>query len=117
TDHMMHYTCHFDRRGQIVDGQFYYYPAEPAAYSQNYADGNAGGPDNWRVSGVANNDVLYVHRSANLASPRIGSLPHNARGVRNYGCQWSDHDKGTWCEIEWQGLRGFVAQLYLSEDN
>ncbi|MGB7206696.1 MAG: hypothetical protein WBD37_14585, partial [Anderseniella sp.] len=79
TDHTMHYTCHFDRRGQIVDGQFYYYPAEPAAYGQSYGDGNAGGPDNWRVSGVANNDVLYVHRSASLASPRIGSLPHNAR--------------------------------------
>ena len=117
TDHMMHYTCHFDRRGQIVDGQFYYYPAEPAAYGQDYADGNAGGPDNWRVSGVAANDVLYVHRSASLASARIGSLPHNARGVRNYGCQWSDHDKGSWCEIEWQGLRGFAAQRYLAEDS
>lgn len=117
TDHMMHFTCHFDRRGRVVDGQFYYYPAEPAAYHQDYADGNAGGPDNWRVSGVANNDVLYVHRRASLASPRIGSLPHNARGVRNYGCRWSDHDKGTWCEIEYQGLRGFAAQLYLNEDS
>lgn len=117
TDHMMHFTCHFDRRGRVVDGQFYYYPAEPAAYHQDYADGNAGGPDNWRVSGVANNDVLYVHRRASLASPRIGSLPHNARGVRNFGCRWSDHDKGTWCEIEYQGLRGFAAQLYLNEDS
>ena len=117
TDHMMHFTCHFDRRGQLVDGQFYYYPAEPAAYGQDYADGNAGGPDNWRVSGVANNDVLYVHRSPNLASPRIGSLPHNARGLRSFGCQWSEHDHGTWCEIEWQGLRGFAAQRYLAEDS
>ncbi len=117
TDHMMHYTCHFDRRGQVVDGQFYYYPAEQAAYGQDYADGNAGGPDNWRVSGVAVNDVLYVHRTASLASPRIGSLPHNARGVRSLGCQWSEHDHGTWCEIEWQGLRGFAAQRYLQEDS
>jgi hypothetical protein len=59
--------------------------------------------------------VLYVHSRASLASRRIGSLPHNARGVRNLGCQWSEHDHGTWCEIEWQGLRGFAAQQYLAE--
>ena len=100
TDHLMHFTCQFDRRGQIVDGSFYYYPAEPAAYTQDYADGNAGGPDALRVTGVASNDVLYVHARPNLASQRIGSLPHNARGVRNLGCQWSEHDHGTWCEIE-----------------
>jgi hypothetical protein len=117
TDHMMHFTCQFDRRGRLVDGQFYYYPAEPAAYTPDYADGNAGGPDGWRVTGVANNDVLYVHSRASLASRRVGSLPHNARGVRNLGCQWSEHDHGTWCEVEWQGLRGFAAQRYLAEDS
>ena len=117
SDHLIHFTCHFDRRGRVVDGQFYYYPAQPAVYRSDYADGMSGGPDNWRVIDVASNDVLWVHRRASLASPRIGSLPHNARGVRNFGCQWSNIDKGTWCEIEYRGLRGFAAQRYLSEDS
>lgn len=116
-NHLIHFTCHFDRRGRVVDGQFYYYPAQPAAYKPDYADGNAGGPDNWRVVDVASNDVLYVHARNSLASRRIGSLPHNARGVRNYGCRWSDIDKGTWCEIEYEGLRGFAAQRYFREDS
>jgi len=116
-DHLVHFTCHFDRRGRVVDGQFYYYPAQPAAYTPDYADGNAGGPDNWRVTDVASDDVLYVHARPSLGSPRIGSLPHNAREVRNRGCQWSDHDKGTWCAVEYEGLRGFAAQRYLREDS
>jgi len=117
SDHIIHFTCHFDRRGRVVDGQFYYYPAQPAAYTPDYADGNAGGPDNWRVVDVAANDVLYVHARGSLASRRIGRLPHNARGVRNYGCRWSNIDKGTWCEIEYRGLRGYAAQMYLAEDS
>ncbi len=116
-EHLVHFTCHFDRRGRVVDGQFYYYPAQPAAYTPDYADGNTGGPDNWRVVDVAVNDVLYVHARDSLASRRIGSLPHNARSVRNYGCRWSNIDKGTWCEIEYRGTRGYAAQMYLAEDN
>ncbi len=117
TDHMMHYTCEFDRRGRLVDGSFYYYPAQPAAYSPDYADGNAGGPDSLRVTGVAGNDTLYVHQRPALSSPRVGSLPSNARGISSRGCQWSEHDHGTWCEVEFDGIRGFAAQRYLAEDN
>ncbi len=117
TDHLVHYSCQFDRRGRVIDGQFFYYPAHPTGYRTDYADGFAGGPDNWRVEGVSENDVLYVHRRASLSSRRIGNLPHDARQLRNLGCQWSDSDKGTWCEIEYHGLRGFAAQLYLREDS
>lgn len=118
TRHRLHYSCRFDRRGRVVDGRFYYYP-ERARQLTRISLPAPGQPaeKTWQVTDVASNDVLYVHSQALLASPRIGNLPHNAKGVRVYGCEWSDVDQGTWCEVEYNGLRGFAARMYLKEDS
>ena len=117
TQHSLHFSCHFNRRGRITDGRYDYYPAQRAAYEPEYADGFTGGPDAYRVTGVAADDVLYVHAGPLAVSRRIGSLPYNARGVRNLGCKWDDMAKATLCQIEYRGLKGWAAQAYLSEDS
>lgn len=122
TSHRFHYTCQFSRRGRVVDGLLHYYPERArflglgSLFTSNQ-DRTPVEQSAWKVVDVADNDVLYVHSQALLASPRIGSLPPNATGVKVYGCAWSDVDKGTWCEVEYQGLRGFAAQIYLSRDS
>ncbi len=64
-------------------------------------------------------------------SRTIARIPFNARGIRNLGCpnevtfeQWkrmtqSQRDwaaRSRWCEVEFQGKRGWVAGRFLKED-
>lgn len=94
------------------------------------ATADAGGPDVFRVTGVAANSVLSIHEARDAGSAKIGEIPPNGDGIRNLGCQgglsfaeWqaaSEAERETaarsrWCRINYQGIEGWVAGRYLAE--
>jgi hypothetical protein len=92
---------------------------------------SAEGPDFWAVTGVRANDTLNMRMAPNADSEAIARIPHNARGLKNYGCpnevtfdQWKSMTKSQrdqaarsrWCQVEFQGRKGWVAGRFLRED-
>jgi hypothetical protein len=95
------------------------------------AQGQAQGPDFWAVTGVRPDDALNLRAAPNAESRAIARIPFNARGIRNFGCpsdvtfeQWkrmtpAQRDwaaRSRWCEVEYNGMRGWVAGRFLKED-
>jgi hypothetical protein len=91
----------------------------------------ADGPAYWAVTGVPPYDSLNLRVAPSAESKRIAKIPYNARGLKNYGCpnyvtfeQWkrmtqAQKDlaaRSRWCEVEYKGLRGWVAGRFLKED-
>jgi hypothetical protein len=89
------------------------------------------GPDYWAVAGVRPNDALNMRLAPDGDSEVIMRIPHNAHGLKNYGCpnhvtfdQWkrmtaAQRDKAArsrWCEVEYNGRKGWVAGRFLRED-
>jgi hypothetical protein len=74
-----------------------------SASSGDFADGAAGGPDNWTVAGVAANDRLNV-RSAPSANAEIVGRLRNGATVRNLGCRMVGSSR--WCRISARGEGG-----------
>jgi hypothetical protein len=89
------------------------------------------GPDFWAVTGVRSDDALNLRVAPNADSRRIAKIPFNARGIKNLGCpshvtfeQWrrmtrAQRDRAAlsrWCQVEYNGLRGWVASRFLKED-
>lgn len=92
---------------------------------------SAEGPDFWAVTGVRANDALNMRMAPNADSEAIARIPHNARGLKNYGCpnevtfeQWKSMSKSQrdqaarsrWCQVEFKGRKGWVAGRFLRED-
>jgi hypothetical protein len=88
-------------------------------------------PTYWAVTGVASDDSLNLRMAPNADSKRIAKIPFNARGLKNYGCpnhvtfeQWKrmtqeqkdNAARARWCQVEYKGLRGWVAGRFLTED-
>jgi hypothetical protein len=101
--------------------------AAAPARAQTAADG----PAFWAVTGVASWDALNLRVAPNADSKRIARIPHNARGLKNFGCpnhvtfeQWkrmteAQKDRAArsrWCQVEYNGRRGWVAGRFLKED-
>ena len=99
----------------------------PAAGLAQAADG----PDFWAVTGVRSNDALNMRMAPNADSEAILRIPYNARGLKNFGCpndvtfeQWkrmtqAQRDRAArsrWCQVEYQGRKGWVAGRFLRED-
>lgn len=93
---------------------------------------DASGPDSFRVVGVAPTDVLNIRSEASYRAPKIGQIPSDGRGIRNFGCvggmsfsEWEQASsterqlarKRIWCEVEYRGIRGWVAGWYIREDD
>jgi uncharacterized protein YraI len=89
------------------------------------------GPSTWAVTDVRSDDTLNLRVGPNADSKRIAKIPHNARGLKNYGCpnhvtfeQWKRMSKvqkdraarSRWCEVEYKGMKGWVAGRFLKED-
>jgi hypothetical protein len=92
---------------------------------------SAEGPDFWAVTGVRANDALNMRMTPSAESETIVKIPHNARGLKNHGCpnnvtfeQWKRMTKvqrdqaaqARWCQVEYQGRKGWVAGRFLRED-
>ena len=92
----------------------------------------ADGPDYWSVHGVARNDVLNLRAGANPHAEKVGEIPPAATCVRNLGCtggltleEYTTLSEGErkalekkrprWCQVEYQGNKGWVAGRYLRE--
>lgn len=93
---------------------------------------SAEGPDFWAVTGVRSNDSLNLRMAPNADSEAIARIPHNARRLKNYGCpndvtfeQWKRMTKyqrdqaarSRWCQVEYEGRKGWVAGRFLREDS
>ena len=98
-----------------------------SALAQTVADG----PAYWAVTGVHSYDSLNLRVAPDADSRRIAKIPHNARGLKSYGCpnhvtfeQWkrmtqAQKDwsaRSRWCEVEYKGMKGWVAGRFLKED-
>ena len=90
----------------------------------------ADGPDFWRVTGVAANDVLNMRARATWKSEKIGKIPPETDGVANYGCRgylsYEEFERATpaereaarkrvWCLVGYRDRIGWVAGRYLVE--
>lgn len=83
----------------------------------DFADGLAGGPDFWQVTGVAGDDVLNLRRSASAKAATVLGVP-NGTVLRNHGCAM--HGGQRWCQVSLRsdpGRRGWVAGRYLRESS
>lgn len=93
---------------------------------------DASGPDHFRVVGVAPDDVLNIRSEASASAVKIGEIPYDGRGLRNFGCiggmsfpEWERASSAErqqarrriWCDVEFRGVRGWVAGWYLREDH
>jgi len=91
---------------------------------------DASGPDFFRVTGVAADDVLNIREAPDAGSAKIGEIPPEGDGIRNLGCQgglgfaeWqgasaSEREaaaRSRWCRIDYQGIEGWVAGRFLAE--
>jgi hypothetical protein len=96
------------------------------------ASATADGPDFYAVTSVAANDVLNIRAEPNAKARKVGEIPPDGTCVRNLGCQGgltfqeftelSEEQKAErlrenprWCEVEYRGIRGWVAGRYLRE--
>lgn len=91
---------------------------------------DADGPDYFRVTGVAANDVLNIRLRGSASSDKIGSIPHDGDGIQNQGCtgglsytEWGEATdaeraasvRSRWCQISYDGIEGWVAGRFLGE--
>ena len=82
---------------------------------EDYADGDAGGPDSWVVTGVPAGDRLNV-RSAPSANAEIVGRLRNGAVVRNLGCR--NIGSSRWCRVSARGeggVHGWTNGRFLSE--
>lgn len=86
----------------------------PAPTQPDFADGLAGGPDFWEVTGLKGGDTLNIRASASTSAGVRGTLRNDGDVVSSLGCTMNGDTR--WCQIRAQrGLSGWVAGRYLHE--
>ena len=100
--------------------------------SSGLALADADGPDYYKITGVASNDVLNIRSKADPASKKVGVIPSGADCVKNLGCtggltmsEFTDLSKDEqaailrkrprWCYVEYNGMKGWVSARFLAE--
>lgn len=79
----------------------------------DFADGLAGGPDYWEVTGVPAGDTLKV-RATPSPKGKIVTQAVNAAVMKNHGCKLTRGER--WCQVEdGAGRTGWVNGRYLRE--
>ena len=93
---------------------------------------DADGPDFYRVTGVSKSDVLNIRAAPEARAAKVGAIPPDGTCIRNLGCkggltfeEFSTLNKSEqtrrlkqnprWCQVEYQGITGWVAGRYLTE--
>lgn len=65
----------------------------------------------YRVTGIANWDVLYIRSQPSTRGRKIGSIPPQGRGIWKLGpCSRN------WCKIDYRGIIGWSSMMYLIPD-
>jgi len=85
------------------------------APGQDFADGNAGGPDFWQVAGVPDGDTLNIRSHPSASSSVVVELGNGAV-LRNLGCKETGGQR--WCRVRLTGdsdMEGWAAGRYLRE--
>lgn len=80
-----------------------------------FADGDAGGPDFWRVAGLSESGSVNLRAAASTEAPVVMRFSNGAI-LRNLGC--AANAEGRWCEVERPDApadRGFIFGRYLRE--
>lgn len=106
-DEQVHYTLNI-RIGAS-------HPREAQTYPPDFADGLAGGPDFWEVSGVPAGDTLNLRAGPSPQERVVGEIG-NGSVLRNLGCRMTDGQR--WCHVarpDGSGHQGWVAGRYLRE--
>jgi len=93
-------------------------------------EAEADGPDYFRVTGVAENDVLNIRGAPEAGAAKLGEIPWNGDGIRNLGCQgglsFAEWEAATeaerkaaaqtrWCRVSYDGVEGWAAGWFLAE--
>lgn len=93
--------------------------------------GADGGPDHYRVVGVAPGASLILRAEPDPNAASLGTVPADARRLRNLGCQGGpsllEWERMTptqreaarlrrWCRVGWQGVDGWLPGVHLVED-
>lgn len=81
----------------------------------DFADGNSGGPDFWKVTGVASDDRLNIRSSPSPSSALVASVP-TGTVLRNLGCR--EAASARWCRVGSladDGVDGWVNARFLRE--
>ncbi len=80
----------------------------------NFADGQSGGPDRWRVVGIEAGDVLNIRAAPSARAGIVGRV-RNGAVLKNRGCRTTGSTR--WCRVEMSndGVRGWAAGRYLRE--
>lgn len=89
--------------------------AQAQSPGPDFADGLAGGPDYWEVTGVAEDDTLNVRTGPSTRFAVIGEVP-NGILLRNLGCRMENGMR--WCRIRTladDSAEGWVSGRYLAE--
>lgn len=80
----------------------------------DFADGLAGGPDWWQVSGLQEGSALNIRSGPHTRYPAI-SRAANGELAQNRGCRMTGPDR--WCSVRFDGSgqQGWVAGRFLTE--
>lgn len=80
----------------------------------DFADGLAGGPDWWQVTGLAEGSALNIRSGPHTRYPVLGRAA-NGELAQNRGCRMTGADR--WCNVRFDGSgqQGWVAGRYLTE--
>jgi hypothetical protein len=88
-------------------------PHASAERGPDFADGMAGGPDAWEVSGVADGDTLNMRGTPSPTGKLLAAFL-NGTALRNLGCRNTRGQR--WCRVEDDvRRRGWVNGRYLRE--
>lgn len=93
------------------------HPVLGAEVGEDFADGYAGGPDYWQVTGLRRGDTLNVRQGPSVKERVIAELDEGDV-VRNLGCKPVSGQR--WCRVarpDDARAQGWVAGRYLRESS
>lgn len=83
------------------------------AVAGDFADGDAGGPDQWRVVGLSAGDTLAVRAAPGRSHAVVARAGEGAQ-LANLGCRRTS--AGRWCKVRTTaGVTGWAYGRYLRE--
>lgn len=68
--------------------------------------------ETWRVTDIAPSARIHMRQQANNRSKVITYIPGDARGLSGGSCT-----NNGWCQVEYNGFKGWVFARYLTPDN